>query len=76
MENAYVKLLFCIVLLVLAVSGGKKNDFGVEGTLLTRPCKVAKDCALWGPRCPCDFALHLCICQPPHLKHRGLKEGH
>ncbi|CAI0557124.1 unnamed protein product [Linum tenue] len=78
MEKNHFKLLFCVMLLVLAVSGGKKNNIGVEAGGRTTPegevethcvsvrCKSDADC---DPphRYICNRAIGFCVCSPEAL---------
>ncbi|CAI0396232.1 unnamed protein product [Linum tenue] len=72
MEKANFKLVFCVMILVLAISGGEKNNIGVEGGrtslewheelhCVSRPCKSDADCNP-SSHYVCNKALGVCVC--------------
>ncbi|CAL1412596.1 unnamed protein product [Linum trigynum] len=65
MEKTYFKLSFYLVILLLVVFGGNKNQMGAEGRYVSKPCETQDDCASWGPKCHCDLGLYLCLCNVP-----------
>ncbi|CAL1410002.1 unnamed protein product [Linum trigynum] len=70
-ERIHFKLLFCVVLLFLAVSSGKKSNIGVEAGRTTSGwhedqhcvsvrCKSDADCS--PPHYICNRAIGFCVC--------------